>query len=92
MEVQFEVELKMRMENTKRTKSGCFFKCPTCHNTFRVSSLRDHRHGDDSTCDCPHCGELILIVKGKARKFHREMHKTDPVWPKDGRGTGWIEI
>lgn len=82
----------MQPQNRKRTKSGRFFKCPTCHKLFRIPSLKSHWQGNNATTDCPFCDELILITKGKAKKFHREMNKYDSRWPKDGHGTEWIQI
>lgn len=84
--------ITMQREKRKRTKSGIFFKCPECKKRFRVIGVKSHRQADNSTCDCFYCGALLLIVNGKARNFHREMHKDYPKWPRDGQGTGWIGI
>lgn len=80
----------MQPMHRSRTKSGKFFKCRNCGKSFRVPCLRDQRQGDGSTTDCPHCGELLIIKKGKTKKFHKWMHEADPRWPKDGEGTGCI--
>ena len=69
------------------------FKCPKCKSYFgvNVSSLEDAR---GATMDCSGCGALLLCRPSDLEivDFHEHISKGCPSWPKDGKGTGYIEI
>lgn len=62
-------------------------KCPECNITLEFDCEID---GMNFTTDCK-CGTLLLVNDGIARDFHKAMHEDNPSWPKDGKGTAFIE-
>ena len=63
--------------------------CPKCSKVieFKITVLPR-----SATCDCSHCGTLLLLEDGKLTDFNKTMHERDARWPADGKNTGWIEI
>ena len=70
-----------------------------CQHPFeRPDSWPDFVVG--GTTDCPTCGALLILALDPnseepveiARNFHEFMHERNKSWPKDGFGTGYIEV
>ena len=66
--------------------------CGICKDTFFSHYDKDTRDG--ATMDCPNCEGLILgMPNGSTVDFHLHLHNSSGgSWPKDGSGTGIIEI
>ncbi|MGH9425918.1 MAG: hypothetical protein ACRD2L_06395 [Terriglobia bacterium] len=62
-------------------------KCPHCN-----IGIKGDPDTKSYTTDCPGCGALLLCERNvKAEDFHEAMNRENPRWPKDGKGTGFIE-
>jgi len=81
------------------------FECVECGAPFHVgidaeapADLETKEHITRADCEgatmnCPHCGFLHLVQRGKAVSFHAEMHaRHGDRWPADGAGTAYVEI
>jgi len=64
--------------------------CPTCGVRFSLPNIEKKRRAN-GVVDC-YCGELLLVKRGRAKNFHREMNKQDNRWPADGKGTAYVEL
>lgn len=85
----------MKPHDKKRFKKPLKYKCKVCGGTFsspHVKTKGDMIKYDGATMDCPHCGFIYMVKKGKLVDFNKELHKTCPEWPEDGKGTGYIEL
>lgn len=67
-------------------------QCGICMETF--SCKYDIETRDGATMDCPNCEGLLLgMPDGSTVDFHLHLHNSSGGnWPKDGTGTGIIEI
>lgn len=68
------------------TDHGCVFR-----TGYDTETLRG------KTMDCRVCGRLLIFPEEatyrlctRARDFHAYLHETDPQWPADGAGTGYV--
>ena len=62
-------------------------KTPCCGEEFKLD-VQDRL----GTIDCETCGTELIFVKMELRRMHEYLHEQDSRWPKDGRGTAYIEI
>ena len=66
-------------------------KCPKCEHDFFFPL--DAESADEScTCDCNHCGALLMIADRRVYLFHEKMNADNPEWPADGADTHHIEV
>lgn len=72
-------------------KNEVEFDCPICQSTvyFKNTNILAV---EGCTTDCINCGGLLIIKEKMAHDFHAYLNKRDNRWPKDGKGTGYIEI
>jgi hypothetical protein len=67
--------------------------CPVCNGEFSFLDVTTLNEVRGATCDCSRCGVLLLITQDlEVVEFHKYIHSRDPRWPKDGKGTGYIEV
>ncbi len=66
--------------------------CIKCNQDIAKATPEVMKEYEGATADCPHCGALLIIKGGKFLDFHEYLNREDPSWPKDGKGTGCIEI
>ena len=64
--------------------------CPNCGQSWE--SRHDLSKHEGATADCPCCGQLLLVKDGVFVDFHQHLYESDPSWPKDGKGTGFVEV
>lgn len=68
-------------------------KCPVCGKDFIVNSVNTLEETLWCTMDCSNCNSLLISVpKEGILSFHEYIHKTEPSWPKDGKGTYYTEF
>lgn len=67
-------------------------QCPNCKLTFDFDDDDLLIELEGCTCDCPHCGSLLIIKHTHCLDFHQYIHSQDNRWPANGQGTGFIEI
>ena len=68
------------------------FECPNCKGGFGIPGISSFAEAEGATCDCPHCGDLLLFAEVALVDFHAHLHASDPRWPVDGKGTEVIEL
>lgn len=70
-----------------------------CGHPFKTGYSAETCSG--ATIDCKGCGRLLIFptettVKGasvvRARDFHVYLNEGDSRWPRDGKGTGWLDF
>ena len=64
--------------------------CVECNSEFDVN-CNSIKEAEGATVDCPSCNKLLVIDNGKILDFHKFINKTSPEWPKDGKGTNYIQ-
>lgn len=65
-------------------------KCPACDKSSFLPPQVESVEG--CTCDCSHCGEMLVTNKGMTYLFHEFMNNQDPRWPVDGKDTHFVEM
>ena len=68
--------------------------CPNCKEgldsiKYEVFSFQEV---EGATLDCYHCDSLLIVYHGDLKDFHSHINEKDSRWPKDGKGTGFIEV
>lgn len=66
---------------------GVKFNCAMCQTDFYIKSQDTYGACNACTCDCPHCGGLLLVDGKETKDFHKSLNEKNPEWPKDGKGT-----
>jgi hypothetical protein len=68
--------------------------CPVCGHPIQPNmwGLKSFDQIKSATANCPVKDCLLLIQGGQVKGFHATLHQEDPSWPKDGQGTGYIEL
>ena len=65
--------------------------CPICDRTIYVPRAHEPSVRAGCTLDCL-CESLLVIENSVVYDFHEKLNSKDPRWPKDGAGTGSVEI
>lgn len=65
--------------------------CPSCAVKIEKLTPEILSNNEGATCDCPNCDALLIIKDGRLLEFHSYMSQQDPTWPKDGKGTAFID-
>lgn len=66
------------------------FECPECHKEGMCAAIKDGCvDALGATLDCQHCGAL-LVIRPVIFPFHKWLNSTEPLWPADGKGTGYV--
>jgi hypothetical protein len=63
-------------------------KCPVCKSAITVDV---DELPISFTCDCV-CGKLLLYDNGMLFDFHEQINSECKEWPKDGKGTSFVDI
>lgn len=67
--------------------------CPSCATHIEKLTPEILKANEGATCDCPLCDVLLIIKEQRLVEFHSWMNEqTKGQWPKDGKGTGFVEI
>jgi hypothetical protein len=67
-------------------------KCISCKEDFFFNETSEtFNEVNDVSTDCPHCKALLLIRSNRVWSFHNKLHEENPKWPKDGKGTDFLE-
>lgn len=88
------------------TAEGVSVFVAECGHEFLNLRRYTVRQISGATTDCVECGALLLVdsdqFKGadpgvvpaviQAEEFHKVMRREDAGWPKDGKGTGFVEF
>ena len=85
----------MKPHNVKRFKKPIKFVCKSCGKDFRTPSIKtiaDMTKHDGASLNCYHCGFLYMVKDKKLVDFHKELNRSDPKWPVDGKGTASFDI
>lgn len=64
------------------------FNCLLCGAVLSIEG----DHIKLATTECCECNFTMLIEDNKVYDFHAKMHECNSLWPKDGKGTGSVEI
>lgn len=81
----------MKSYNLKYTEKNIEIQCPICDQTT-YSPIEYKEMAKNCSADCCKCGELLLIENEVVYPFHQKLNSEDKRWPKDGAGTGVVEI
>ena len=67
-------------------------KCVSCKTHFFLNeSYSSFEEVGSCTTDCPNCNTILLIKDNRTWPFHIKLHDEDPMWPKDGKDTDYLE-
>lgn len=67
-------------------------RCPECLNACFFSHGTKEHDLEGATTTCSHCKKELIIKDQHAVSLHEWLHAGDERWPKDGKGTGRMDI
>jgi len=75
----------------RKTEIRIELKCPDCGFHSRLHTPLSGL-SESFTADCLECNATLLVEGGLVYLLHEKLHEECPEWPKDGKGTGYIEL